>query len=56
MSQGYQNFSEQEQFVLNLLDNKKNGHYVELGAAHSKMEVTPIGLKMSLTGMVFLLK
>lgn len=31
----HQQFSEQEQFVLNVLDNKKNGYYVELGAAHS---------------------
>jgi hypothetical protein len=36
MSVGYQNFSDQEQFVLNLLDNKKEGYYVELGAFHSK--------------------
>jgi hypothetical protein len=36
MSIGYQNFSDQEQFVLNLLDNKKEGYYVELGAFHSK--------------------
>jgi hypothetical protein len=36
MSVGYQNFSDQEQFVLNLLDDKKEGYYVELGAFHSK--------------------
>jgi hypothetical protein len=36
MSQGWQNTSEQEEFVLNLLNNKKEGYYVELGAAHSK--------------------
>jgi hypothetical protein len=28
--------SAQEEFVLNILKNKKNGHYVELGAYHSK--------------------
>jgi hypothetical protein len=27
--------SDQEEFVLSLLDNKKEGYYVELGAAHS---------------------
>jgi hypothetical protein len=35
MPEYHQNFSDQEQFVLNLLNNKKEGYYVELGAAHS---------------------
>lgn len=30
------NYSRQENFVLDLLKGKKNGHYVELGAFHSK--------------------
>ena len=29
------NLSPQEDFILNVLENKKNGHYVELGAFHS---------------------
>lgn len=36
MPLGYKEFSDQEQFVLDLLDNKKGGYYVELGAFHSK--------------------
>jgi hypothetical protein len=28
------NITQQEQFVIDILDKKKNGHYVELGAAH----------------------
>ncbi len=28
------NLTEQEQFIINILDKKKNGYYVELGAAH----------------------
>jgi hypothetical protein len=32
----WSNTSEQENFVLNVLGNKKEGHYVELGAFHSK--------------------
>jgi hypothetical protein len=36
MTQVWDNTSEQEDFVLYLLANKKGGHYVELGAFHSK--------------------
>lgn len=35
MELGYSNRSGQEEFVLNLLDNKREGYYVELGASHS---------------------
>lgn len=33
----YRGTSGQEKFVLDLLDNKKNGYYVEVGAHHSKI-------------------
>lgn len=33
--QYHQNFSDQENFVLNLLNEKREGYYVELGASHS---------------------
>jgi len=36
MSPDYNDKSNQEDFVLDLLGNKKNGYYVELGAFHSK--------------------
>ena len=36
MTQAWNNTSEQENFVLSLLGNKKGGYYVELGAFHSK--------------------
>lgn len=36
MTQVWNNRSAQEDFVLNVLNNKKGGHYVELGAFHSK--------------------
>jgi len=36
MKQTWADRSSQEEFVLNVLNNKKEGHYVELGAAHSK--------------------
>ena len=36
MKQTWADKSAQEEFVLSLLENKKNGYYVELGAAHSK--------------------
>jgi hypothetical protein len=36
MTQTWSNRSAQEDFVLNVLGNKKGGHYVELGAFHSK--------------------
>jgi hypothetical protein len=36
MSNDWNDRSNQEEFVLSLLDNKKNGYYVELGAFHSK--------------------
>jgi hypothetical protein len=36
MTQVWNEISAQEEFVLELLENKKGGHYVELGAFHSK--------------------
>jgi hypothetical protein len=36
MTQVWNDRSAQEEFVLELLDNKKEGYYVELGAFHSK--------------------
>lgn len=36
MTQIWNEISAQEEFVLELLENKKGGHYVELGAFHSK--------------------
>jgi hypothetical protein len=33
--QYHQNFSDQENFVLSLLNEKREGYYVELGASHS---------------------
>ncbi len=36
MTQVWNEISAQEEFVLDLLDNKKEGYYVELGAFHSK--------------------
>jgi hypothetical protein len=36
MTQVWNDRSSQEEFVLELLDNKKEGYYVELGAFHSK--------------------
>lgn len=36
MSNDWNDRSSQEDFVLSLLDNKKNGYYVEQGAFHSK--------------------
>ena len=36
MTQLWNDISAQEEFVLGLLENKKGGHYVELGAFHSK--------------------
>ena len=36
MTQIWNKISAQEEFVLDLLDNKKEGYYVELGAFHSK--------------------
>ena len=36
MTQVFNEISAQEEFVLDLLENKKGGHYVELGAFHSK--------------------
>jgi hypothetical protein len=36
MGNTYNDRSSQEEFVLSLLKNKKEGHYVELGAAHSR--------------------
>lgn len=36
MTQVWNNRSAQEDFVLNVLSNKKGGYYVELGAFHSK--------------------
>jgi hypothetical protein len=36
MIQVWNKISAQEEFVLELLENKKGGHYVELGAFHSK--------------------
>ncbi len=36
MTQVWNDRSAQEEFVLELLNNKKEGHYVELGAFHSK--------------------
>ena len=36
MTQLWNDISAQEEFVLDLLENKKGGHYVELGAFHSK--------------------
>ena len=36
MTQGLDDISVQEEFVLDLLENKKGGYYVELGAFHSK--------------------
>jgi hypothetical protein len=36
MTQVWNKISAQEEFVLELLENKKGGHYVELGAFHSK--------------------
>ncbi len=36
MSQDWNERSNQEEFVLSLLNNKSNGYYVELGAFHSK--------------------
>jgi len=35
MDKGYRGSSGQEEFVLDLLDYKENGYYVELGAFHS---------------------
>lgn len=36
MTQIWNEISAQEEFVLEILENKKGGHYVELGAFHSK--------------------
>jgi hypothetical protein len=36
MTQLWNDISAQEEFVLDLLENKKGGYYVELGAFHSK--------------------
>ena len=36
MTQEWNDISVQEEFVLDLLENKKGGYYVELGAFHSK--------------------
>jgi hypothetical protein len=36
MSDKFASVSNQEEFILKVLKNKREGHYVELGAAHSK--------------------
>ena len=31
---GFHQMTDQENFIINILNKKKNGYYVELGAAH----------------------